>query len=198
MIKSGTPYTNQVFKDDHHDGDQLSGNNFHECVFDSCSFLETIFQNCSFTKCTFRGCDLSLAQVPNCAFTDTRFEGSKAMGINWAKAHWPETRIWDAISFSECAVSHSTFIGLRLPALKIRDCLAVDVDFRETDLTKADFSGTDLTDSLFQNTDLTEADFSQARNYRFDPSDNTIKRAKFSFPEAMSLLYSLDIVLIED
>ena len=34
-------------------------------------------------------------------------------------------------------------------------------------------------------------------NYRIDPSQNAVKKAKFSLPEAMSLLYGLDIVLVE-
>ncbi len=74
----------------------------------------------------------------------------------------------------------------------------MDVDFRETDLAQANFKGTDLADSLFVATDLTEADLSQARNYRIDPSQNIVKKAKFSLPEAMSLLYGLDIVLVEN
>jgi uncharacterized protein YjbI with pentapeptide repeats len=76
--------------------------------------------------------------------------------------------------------------------------MAADVDFREVDLFQADFAGTDLSESLFSNTNLTEADLSRARNYRIDPGQNVLTQAKFSLPEAMSLLYSLDIVLTED
>jgi len=87
---------------------------------------------------------------------------------------------------------------LKLRRIQIQDCVAVDVDFREADLSQADFSGTDLSDSLFLVTDLTQADLSRARNYRIDPSQNVVKKAKFSLPEAMSLLYGLDIVLVEE
>jgi uncharacterized protein YjbI with pentapeptide repeats len=76
--------------------------------------------------------------------------------------------------------------------------VALDVDFREADLSQADFAGTDLSDSMFVNTDLTEADLSRARNYHIDPSQNVLRQARFSLPEAMSLLYSLDIVLADD
>ena len=74
----------------------------------------------------------------------------------------------------------------------------MDVDFRECDLSQADFAGTDLADSLFLATNLTQADFSRARNYQIDPSQNIVDEAKFSLPEAMSLLYSMDIVLVEE
>jgi len=42
---------------------------------------------------------------------------------------------------------------------------------------------------------LTEADLSKARNYLIDPGLNQLKKAKFSLPEAMSLLYNMDIIL---
>lgn len=41
------------------------------------------------------------------------------------------------------------------------------------------------------------ANFIGARNYAIDPTQNTLKKAKFSLPEAMSLLRSLDIELID-
>jgi uncharacterized protein YjbI with pentapeptide repeats len=101
------------------------------------------------------------------------------------------------MGFFKCAISHSTFIGLSLRGIQIRDCVAADVDFREADLSRAGFGGTDLSKSLFSSTDLTEADLSGARNYDIDPGRNVLKQARFSLPEAMSLLYSLDIVLTE-
>jgi uncharacterized protein YjbI with pentapeptide repeats len=99
------------------------------------------------------------------------------------------------VGFFRSAISHSTFIGLCLRGIQIIDCVAVDVDFRETDLSQADFAGTDLAQSLFSDTHLTEADLSRARNYHIDPAQNVLRQARFSLPEAMSLLYSMDIVL---
>jgi uncharacterized protein YjbI with pentapeptide repeats len=86
---------------------------------------------------------------------------------------------------------------LSLPGIQIEDCVAVDVDFREADLSQADFAGTDLSRSLFSNTNLTEADLSDARNYHIAPGQNVLTKAKFSLPEATSLLYNLDIDLTE-
>jgi uncharacterized protein YjbI with pentapeptide repeats len=76
--------------------------------------------------------------------------------------------------------------------------MAVNVDFREADLSKADFGGSDLSDSLFLNTTLVEADLSRARNYTIAPNANELRKAKFSLPEAMSLLYNLDIDMSSD
>jgi uncharacterized protein YjbI with pentapeptide repeats len=99
------------------------------------------------------------------------------------------------IGFSDCAISHSTFIGLNLAGIHIKNCVAFEVDFREADLSRADFTGTDLSGSIFLSTNLREADLRHARNYTIDPGKNEVITTKFSLPEAMSLLYAMDIEL---
>ncbi|WP_341417852.1 pentapeptide repeat-containing protein [Paenibacillus filicis] len=101
-------------------------------------------------------------------------------------------------TFEECALNHSTFIGLGLQQCVFRSCLAKDVDFREADLTKADLSSTDFSESVFGDTNLTNADFSHATNYQIDPGSNRITKAIFMLPEAVSLLYCMDIQLKEE
>ena len=195
MIRTGTTYADQVFREHRLERAHLDSNEFHECTFDRCTLVEAALQGCRFVNCVFQRCDLSLVQVPNCSFAATRFEDSKAIGVDWTRADWQAARLLDPIGFFRCAISHSTFIGLSLPRVQFVNCVAVDVDFRESDLSQADFAGTDLSESLFSNTNLTEADLSGARNYDIDAGRNVLKQARFSLPEAMSLLYGLDIVL---
>jgi uncharacterized protein YjbI with pentapeptide repeats len=149
-------------------------------------------------NCTFRECDLSLVEVPGSQFATVRLEGSKAIGVDWTRADWTTGKLAHPLAFARCALNHSTFIGLDLPSLELIDCVAVDVDFREAVLTGANLAGTDLTDSLFVHTNLSGADLSRARNYRIDPGQNTVQGAKFSLPEAISLLYALDIILVDE
>jgi uncharacterized protein YjbI with pentapeptide repeats len=138
-----------------------------------------------------------LVQVTDSAFSTTRFEESKVIGVNWAQADWSGTRLGQAIGFHKSAISHSTFIGLDLAGIEITECAATDVDFREANLSGAVFRGTDLSESLFINTNLRQADLGKARNYHIAPGENDLKGARFSLPEAMSLLYNLDIELLE-
>jgi uncharacterized protein YjbI with pentapeptide repeats len=198
VIQSSAVYVNERFEAACLKGAELTDAEFHECAFARCALTEAILRRCRFSHCTFQACDLSLARVLDSQFVAARFEGSKLIGVNWAEADWSALRLGSPLSFADCALSHSTFIGLDLPGLTVRDCAATNVDFREAHLARADFSGTDLAEALFQNTDLSGADLSAARNYRIVPGQNVLKGARFSLPEALALLYSMDIVLEDD
>jgi fluoroquinolone resistance protein len=196
-IRTQAYHADQVFKEVRLERDELVSSEFYDCAFLRCSFVETVFRNCRFVNCAFQHCDLSLVQVAGSTFSAARFEDSKVIGVDWTQADWPTAGLGNPVGFYRSAISHSTFIGLRLRGIQIRDCVAVDVDFREADLSQADFAGTDLAQSLFSDTDLTEADLSRARNYHIDPAQNVLTQARFSLPEATALLYSMDIVLVE-
>jgi uncharacterized protein YjbI with pentapeptide repeats len=135
--------------------------------------------------------------VEDCSFTGVTFIDSRVIGVNWTEATWPALGLFDAIGFERCAISHSTFVGLGLRRIKMVDCMAHDVDFAEANLSGATCTGTDFQDSRFLHTDLTEADFTGATNYAIAPGPNVLRKARFSLPEAMALLYGLDIVLVE-
>ena len=115
------------------------------------------------------------------------------MGINWTELSWPQIKLASPLYFYSSNISHSSFYGLELADLIIDDCKVHDVDFRESNLTHASFIGSDLQNSLFMHTNLTHANFTNAINYTIDIQFNTIKKAIFSFPDAIALLNSLDI-----
>jgi fluoroquinolone resistance protein len=196
-LSDRTRYHDQRFRELDLAGRRLAGSEFHDCQFDACSFAECIFQGCRFVGCTFKECDLTLAQVPGSAFSASRFLESRVIGVDWTQADWSGVSLGQPIAFERCALSHSTFIGLNLPGLKATACVAADVDFREVDLSGADFSDSDLDQSLFANTNLSKADLRTARNYHIVPEQNVLRGARFALPEAMSLLYNMDIVLEE-
>lgn len=195
---SGGRYYSQVFEGLTVLNDSIVSSTFRECRFIGSSFIETNFQNCRFIQCEFSGCDLSLAHFDSCVFSGVRFEKSRLIGIDWTRVDWNTSNLRRLVKFYKCNISHCTFIGLKFDGINIIDCMAHDVDFREADLLQGNFDGTDLSESLFFNTNLSKADFTGARNYAISPEKNTLKGAKFSQPEAMSLLFNLDIVLMDD
>jgi len=197
-ISSRAHYADETFREVRLGRDEVVSTEFHECLFLHSSFAESVLRQCRFVDCVFRQSDLSLVRFPGCSFTRTRFERCKVIGVNWTEAYWPKAGLGDSLGFSECAISHSTFLGLSLRGIKLIDCVALDVDFREADLSGADFAGTDLAQSVFGDTNLAQADLSRARNYSIDPAQNELHRARFSLPEALSLLHSMDIVLVDE
>jgi len=195
VITSDSEFLEREFEELSGDKVEILSTDFEDCVFRRCAFPGAIFRACEFTSCTFLQCDLALVRLTNSSFSGCRFEDSKLIGVNWAEARWAASKLWRPVHFVRCVLDHSTFLGLDLTDVSFEECVAHDVDFREANLTRALFRGTDLDRSLFAGTDLTEADLSGARNYRIHPAENKIKKAKFSMPEAMSLLEGLDIDL---
>ena len=86
-------------------------------------------------------------------------------------------------------------LRLSLQRMEMVECVAREVDFTGTNLTRANLAKTDFLGSRFADTDLSYADLSKAVNYALDPRANKLKKAVFSLPEAMSLLFAFDIVL---
>lgn len=197
-IQSGILYNDERFESLNIRAREIHSSEFINCDFHRCTFIESSFRDCQFVTCHFMNCDLSLIKIDSSSFSGAKFEKSKVMGIDWTRGHWSEVRIRQPLVFLECILDYSIFLGLDLVEVKFIACQAMNVDFREVNLSKADFSNTDLSSSLFVGTRLGEADFRTAYNYKIDVSQNDIKRARFSLPEAMSLLYSLDIDLSED
>ncbi len=194
--KGQSQYFSDVFEGIDLSGRVLDDSEFQDCRFLRSTLAETVLRACRFVDCTFEDCDLGLLQVPDTVFTGVRILSSKAIGIDWTRAAWPRVPVKKPLHLEGSAVNFSTFLGLSLPGLVIRDGVARETDFREADLSRADFGGTDLTGALFNATNLSAADFSGARNYVIVPGENRLTGAKFSLPEAMALLHSMDIEIV--
>jgi len=123
--------------------------------------------------------------------------GCRLVGVNWCDADWEKGSLLTTrrTDFEDCLLDHTLFIGLDLKETGFRGCRARGADFEGADLTRANFNGADLEGARFVGCDLTEADFTSAQGYAINASHNTLHKTKFSLPEALSLLHSLDIIL---
>jgi uncharacterized protein YjbI with pentapeptide repeats len=119
------------------------------------------------------------------------------VGVDWTRADWPRFPAAGQLNFHGCTLNDSSFFGLPLQECIFDTCKARDVDFREANLTDAHCSFTDFAGALFGKTNLSGADLSGAIDYNIDVFDNRIKGAKFSRSEAVRLLTSLEIVLVD-
>lgn len=173
---------------------------FIDCAFSDCNFSESVFQSCTFKDCIFTNCDLSLVHVDRSQFSGVTFKKSRCIGINWAVADWGmrnALKLAQPLTFKDCVLNFANFYGLTLEKMKLINCVAHEADFSEANLRDGDLSGTDLERSRFMHTNLENADFRGAKNYFISPADNTLTNAKFSLPEALNLLYSMDIEIEE-
>ena len=171
---------------------EIVGVEFDSCTFRHCVFAKASLSGCRFLDCAFESCDFSLLKVRNARFRDVRFKDCKMIGINW-------TPIGGALdlAFEHCLLDYSIFTGLDLRRIKLIRCSARETDFSDSNLKEAVCTGTDFQAARFSNTDLSKADLRGADNYQIDPSANRLRKARFSLPEAISLLQGLDIVIEE-
>lgn len=165
---------------------------FEDCEFEGCSFVECLFSRCNFVNCRFKDCLLSAVKPDDSRFADVSFLKSKVIGLDWTRAE-----LVSDIRFVNSQISYSNFRLLKLPKIEIRDCQSKDVDYSGADLSESDLRGTDFEQSVFFKTTLTKANFSGATNYYIDARKSIIDKAKFSLPEAMSLLQSLNIEIVD-
>jgi uncharacterized protein YjbI with pentapeptide repeats len=176
---------------------EINSKVFENCIFKECDFSEVIFNRCQFVECIFIKCNLSVVRIIASKFSDVCFDECKVIGVDWTKALWPDIALCSPLKFYNCIINDSSFFGLSLREIVIQACKAHDVDFRESALSEANFTQTDFSNSLFGKTNLASADFTEACNYQIDVYDNELKNAKFSRYEAIGLLESLGIVLVD-
>jgi uncharacterized protein YjbI with pentapeptide repeats len=176
---------------------ELRSVEFEECVFTGCDFSEATFRSCKFIDCHFVQCNLSLTRLDFSRFSDVEFKECKLVGVDWTKLDWSNLVIHSPLKFDECLINESSFFGLSLAELVLTKCRAHNVDFTEGDFSDADFSFTDFSNSTFNNTNLTRTDFTEATEYDIDVNFNTIRQARFSRYEAVRLLNSLEIELVD-
>lgn len=190
-------YQSERFKGLDFSNREISAIEFDDCQFEQCNFSEATLRRCKFVDCEFLGCNLSNVRLEYSKFSEVCFRDSKLIGIDWTKVAWPKFIFASPIKFYQSILNDSSFNGLVLQELVLEECKAHHVDFRDGNFTSANFTYTDLTASLFAKTNLTSANFSEASNYDINIFNNIIKKATFSRYEAIRLLDSLEIELVD-
>jgi len=197
MIEDKREYWSDTFVGKDCSGQVIKGSEFDGCVFRDCDFSAATFDRCNFVDCEFNQCNLSVVALAYSKFSEVVFHESKLVGVDWTRMTRPSLAISSPVSFYKCILNDSSFYGLPLPELILEECKAHQVDFREGGFSRANFTYTDFGGSQFGHCDLGEADFSEAADYDIDVYQNNIKGAKFSRFEAVRLLESLEVELVD-
>ncbi len=164
---------------------------YEECIFDNCDFSSSDFSDSLFEECVFKDCHLSNIQVNNTKFQNCTIRDSIVMGLDFSAM----SRILLSINFIGCNLGHTQFLDLDLRKFTFEQCRFPDTMFVNCDMTGLILDGADLESTLFENCILKKCDFTTAKNYKINPSDNDVKDAKFTMPDVLSFLTPLGIVV---
>lgn len=169
----------------------LSKGDYEGCTFVHCDFGNANFADFNFTDCVFDNCNLSLATLSGTTLNTVAFKHCKLAGLHFENCN----DYLFSVSFEQCNLHLSSFYKRKLKNTVFTGCNLHEVDFTEADLSGSSFAKCDLPDAVFDNTVLEKADFRSAINYRIDPEQNKIKKAKFSIDQLAGLLtkYNIDI-----
>ena len=184
-------FQNELFSNVNLENQTITSKLFFSCEFRNCNFSYTDFESTLFEECSFLNCNFSLSKIFKTQIRGVVFNSCKIMGIDFTRCD----ALMIDISINECNVKSCIFSGLCLKKTifcksDLIECDFVNTDFSETDLSRSDFSG-----SLFHNTNLFKANLTDCINYNIDPLRNNIKKAKFSLPEALTLLNAFEIFI---
>ncbi|MEP7269348.1 MAG: pentapeptide repeat-containing protein [Saprospiraceae bacterium] len=179
---------NKIFEKQLYFEENVEGN-FDKCQFVHCDFSEAKIQHSNFYECEFKHCNFSNAKVIRTSFTDCKFSDSKLIGITFDLCG----DFYYTVDFNKCQFDYASLYKLNLRNAHFLHCNFRETDFSETDFHTALFDVCEFTGAHFENTNLEWADLRTSRNYLIDPDRNKIRKAKFSMPHALGLLYKYDI-----
>lgn len=127
--------------------------------------------------------------MDGCRLQDAYFEDCKIVGAEFFKC---EKRFF-SIKAKGSFLQYCNFADLNMKQASFHGCKLKECYFTDTNLIEADYRDTDLSGTIFHNSDLSKADFCGSKNYEIDVRANKVKKAKFSFPEAIGLLRGFEV-----
>ncbi len=119
------------------------------------------------------------------------------IGIDWTKCDWQSRLEVEPMRFRGSLLNDSSFFGLSIPNTVMKECRIKEVDFRQAKLQNANFSHSDMEGALFWDTHLENADFSGCENLLLDMRTCHLKGAKMGRYDALAMMSSLGIVLVD-
>lgn len=170
---------------------QLEKGEYENCTFSDCVFTGEKLSHFLFSECTFERCEISSVSVENTSFKEVTFNDCKMLGIQFENAN----PFLFEVEFNDCQLNLSSFYKVNLKQMNFINCSLKEVDFTEANLTEAKLIECDLSLAVFDRTNLSKADLTSAHNFQIDPTNNTVKKAKFSAEGALGLLVGFDVVV---
>lgn len=187
----------------YYEGERFENLALSEESVEGCRFVDCVFSGCEFDGCRLSRCYFSECRLENCVLRDLKTRGTEAKfltlnactvsGVNWGLLLPADgfSQVFDRVS--GCVFRYGTFLRHNFRRMDLSDSSFAGCTFAECDFSEANLRKCVLRDCDFTRCDLSKADFRDAEGYRVDAVSCKVKGARFSLPEAVTLLYSLGV-----
>ena len=172
---------------------QWMQHDFEQCTFKNLNLPGVAFTKSNFINCRFEHCNLTQTTLGNTKLDDITFVNCQLMHVDFGLCNPFGLRM----DFQQCRLDYAVFLDRKLKKTQFIECSMKEVHFLKCDLTNALFDSCDLELAKFGENNLTGVDFSSSYNFRIDPDDNIIKKARFSRQNLLGLLAKYDIKVVE-
>lgn len=181
------------YKDIEINEETIENMQFIDCIFHNCSFRENHIKNCLFQNCSFIHCNIINNSFLYTLATNNRLDNSTVLGMNWTYLMKKGKAFLPFLTIKKCTLKYNNFHLMNLKKFDFSRCDLSGSFFEECNLEGSIFRYSILKNVYFGKNNLTRADFRNAEEYQIDITDNRMKKAKFSFPDAIRLLESIGI-----
>ena len=169
----------------------LSNLVFRDCLFVECDFSGSKFGRSQFSGCDFKRCNFSNAKLYDTKLSEVNFNACKLAGIYFSDCN----QLLFSINLVGCKAAYCNFQGMDMKGSRFAESDLSDCVFEGADLKRTDFSKSELKGADFSRANLESADFRGAMEYQIDPQITRVMKAKFNYPDVLSLLKSFNVIV---
>lgn len=188
-------YDSETFENLQFVGDECVSDEFYGCTFKNCLFDNSFINDCAFSECKFYDCTFKSMTFMDCEVHLCEFYDSNLIGINWDDfTDGQRDGFADPIEKMEnCLCKSNVFPGLNFAKCNFKKSQIIESSFLNCNLKEADFNSCNLDNTTFSDCECSKADFRNSTGWVIPLTSNSIKGARFSFPEVVNLLNGLGI-----
>lgn len=164
---------------------------FKNCFFEECKIIGCIFVNCKFENCTVISLDSKYSELKNAVFIKCNL-----IGVHWNTLLPSGKYAHPMDKLENCFLKYNTFLEMNFIKFSFSGNTIQESMFEECNLSESNFHNCRLEGTQIFKCDIRRADFTEAKGYAIDIKSNKLKQAKFSFPDVVSLLETLEIKIV--
>ncbi|MEQ8155382.1 MAG: pentapeptide repeat-containing protein [Clostridiaceae bacterium] len=173
----------------------ISDTKYIDCEFYNCDFIDVEVDNCLFKDCKFYNCTMNNVTFKYTSMKNAILDNSAFIGINWNTLKGDSRTFEPIYSAKECFFKYNNFILMNLNKFKFSGSNFQESFFEECDLRETDFKDVRFQNTQFTQCNMTKADFRGATGYVIDIQSNKLKKARFSLPDVLTLLDSIEVLI---